>query len=90
VPLVRVVEVIDEVEDGGTHESNRGVAELVDESVVNGSDDLVAEDSVGGTELAVDAKMLCVLMVGFGDLRGSGAVTVDQIWWWQARRKAPY
>jgi hypothetical protein len=43
VPLVRVVEVIDEVEDGGTHESNRGVAELVDESVVNGSDDLVAE-----------------------------------------------
>lgn len=65
-------------------------AELVNGSVVNRSDDSVAKDSVGGMDLAVDAKILCLLTVGFGDLRGSGTVAVDQIWWWRARRNARY
>lgn len=32
-------------------------------------------------ELADNAKFLCVLTVGFGDLSGTGAVAVDHIWW---------
>jgi hypothetical protein len=52
---MRVVKVIDVLEGGDASKFNRGVSELIDNSVVNGGNVLFAEASVGG-KLAEDTN----------------------------------